>query len=205
MSLGICQTQTLISLLFIHMETTFCTIDLNAAELQYIGDHLTPEECRRLLAAAHYKVYLEPNALDQAERKVSKDISCIELLHHWNSQPGEGKGETHELLEHRLRQMGKYDLADWLGKTVFHELAVDLNRSLEHGLEDFSTESSKKEDEMETGPSLAPVIENSDPTEWSPLDTLLYAVMIGLILTILTLCCKLCYSAICRFKKKKEN
>ncbi|KAJ8948438.1 hypothetical protein NQ318_007961, partial [Aromia moschata] len=122
------------------LKTSFCTIDLNTAELQYLADHLTPEECRRLIAAAHFKSYQEPNALDQAERKVSKDVPCIALLHHWNSQQGEGKGETHELLEHRLRQMEKNELADWLGRTVFHELAVDLNRSLEQGLHEFATE-----------------------------------------------------------------
>ncbi|KAJ8935100.1 hypothetical protein NQ314_012996, partial [Rhamnusium bicolor] len=113
---------------------------LNVAELQYLADHLTPEECRRLIAAAHFKTYEAPNALDQAERKISKDIPCIDLLRHWNSQPGEGKSETHEVLEHRLRQMGKYALADWLGRTVFHELGKDLNRSLELGLHEFITE-----------------------------------------------------------------
>lgn len=63
------------------------------------------------------------------ERKIPKDLSCIQLLHHWNSK--EGKGQTHEVLEHRLRQMDKYELADWLGKNVFHKLGEDLNRSLE--------------------------------------------------------------------------
>lgn len=67
-------------------------------------------------------------------------MPCIELLHHWNSQPGEGKGETHEILEHRLRQMGKDALADWLGKTVFRELGRDLNNTVEKGFKDFITE-----------------------------------------------------------------
>lgn len=71
------------------------------------------------------------------ERKIPKDVSCIELLHHWNSD--EGKGQTHEVLEHRLRQMGKYELADWLGKNVFHALGRDLNKSLEGGLDMFVT------------------------------------------------------------------
>lgn len=42
------------------------TIDINASELQYLADHLTPEECRRLVAAAHFQSFEEPNALDQA-------------------------------------------------------------------------------------------------------------------------------------------
>lgn len=73
-------------------------------------------------------------------RKIEKDVECIDLLHHWNSEEGEGKGETHEVLEHRLRQMGKVELADWLGKTIFRELAEDLNRSLDKDLDNFITE-----------------------------------------------------------------
>ncbi|RZC41116.1 L-xylulose reductase, partial [Asbolus verrucosus] len=106
------------------------TIDLNFAELEYLADHLLPEECRRLVAAAHFKSYMEPNFLDQAERAIPKDEPCLQLLLHWNSAEGEGRGETHEALEHRLRQMGKYELADWLGKTVFHQLGEDLENSL---------------------------------------------------------------------------
>lgn len=49
---------------------------------------------------------------------------------HWNSAVGEGKGETHDVIEHRLRQMDKQELADWLGKTVFHQLSNDLKESL---------------------------------------------------------------------------
>lgn len=61
-------------------------------------------------------------------------MSCIEHLQYWNSQAGEGKGETHEVLQHRLRQMGKEKLAEWLGKTVFHQLGVDLEKSITEGL-----------------------------------------------------------------------
>lgn len=67
------------------------------------------------------------------EHKISKDESCLELLEHWNSEKGEGKGETHEVLEQRLRQMEKNELADWLGRTVFRELGQDLNKSLKEG------------------------------------------------------------------------
>ncbi|KAK5640809.1 hypothetical protein RI129_009356 [Pyrocoelia pectoralis] len=106
------------------------TIDLNLAELQYLADHLHAEECRRLVASLHFNSYNTPKALDIAEENVSKDIPCIRLLLHWNSQKGEGKGETHEVLQHRLRQLGHSDLADWLGKTVFHELGEELMENL---------------------------------------------------------------------------
>ena len=42
------------------------TIDLNFAELEYLASHLLPEECRRLVAAAHFKAYMMPNAVGQA-------------------------------------------------------------------------------------------------------------------------------------------
>lgn len=47
----------------------FATIDLNFAELEYLSDHLLPEECRRLVAAAHFQSYNEPNFLPQAGKK----------------------------------------------------------------------------------------------------------------------------------------
>lgn len=56
----------------------------------------------------------------------------MRLLLHWNSEYGEGLGETHEVVGHRLRQIGRHDLADWLGKTVFHELGQEMKRSLDN-------------------------------------------------------------------------
>lgn len=55
---------------------------------------------------------------------------------HWNSAVGEGRGETHDVIEHRLRQMGKQELADWLGRTVFHQLSQDLVHSLQDPFHD---------------------------------------------------------------------
>lgn len=42
------------------------TVDVNLSELEYLADHLHSEECRRLVAALHFKGYEKPNALDQA-------------------------------------------------------------------------------------------------------------------------------------------
>ncbi|KAG5896210.1 hypothetical protein JTB14_009712 [Gonioctena quinquepunctata] len=179
------------------------TIDLNSAELQYLADHLTIEECRRLVAAAHFKFYQEPNSLDQAERKISKDLSCIEQLHHWNSEPGEGKGETHEVLEHRLRQMGKYGLADWLGRTVFHELALDLNRSIESGFRELASEKTSEIDIL--GPTLVPIIQDSDHTPWFSIDIFLYSLMLGLLLTTAALGVGLMYAGICNWWRKRQS
>lgn len=54
-------------LFFVNMvRVVFSTIDLNLSELEYLADHLHPEECRKLTASLHFKSYMEPNALDQA-------------------------------------------------------------------------------------------------------------------------------------------
>uniref|UniRef100_A0A6P7GVZ1 Uncharacterized protein LOC114341402 n=1 Tax=Diabrotica virgifera virgifera TaxID=50390 RepID=A0A6P7GVZ1_DIAVI len=179
------------------------TIDLNAAELQYLADHLTKEECRKLIAAAHFHSYEEPAVLGQAERKVPKDLSCIQLLHHWNSEPNEGKGETHEVLAHRLRQMGKYKLADWLGRTVFHELAVDLNRTMEKGFKALISDNYTTENDF--GPTLIPVIKNQDPSEYSFIDNLLLAIIIGLLVTTVGLLFKVIFDKLRQRKGKKKT
>lgn len=64
------------------------------------------------------------------ERNVDETIPCIRHLVHWNSAPAEGKGTTHEILTHRLRQLGRDDLADWLGKSTFKQLGKDLQRAM---------------------------------------------------------------------------
>lgn len=65
-----------------------------------------------------------------SEHEIPDNISCIKLLIHWNSQLGEGKGQSHVALTHRLKQLGHENLADWLSRTVFHQLGQDLNRTL---------------------------------------------------------------------------
>ncbi|KAL1494331.1 hypothetical protein ABEB36_009946 [Hypothenemus hampei] len=179
------------------------TIDLNSGELQYLADHLTLEECRRLIAAAHFKNYDEPIALDQAERKVSKDLSCLDHLYHWNSQEGEGKGQTHDILEHRLRQLGRDDLADWLGKAVFHQLGVDLKNGIEENLNNFAT-STPIEDENESMITLEPLIPKiEDPRSYDVLDYFFYSLAVGLSLTVVGLCFKVLWSSV-RAKIKKK-
>lgn len=110
-----------------------CTVDINIQELVYIADHLTAVECRRLFASLHFASYNLPVTLSDAEKKVPTDVPCVKLLIKWNSgnETYEGKGKTHAVVEHRLRQLGKNELADWLGKLVFHKLAKHINKSLE--------------------------------------------------------------------------
>ncbi|XP_066137843.1 uncharacterized protein [Euwallacea fornicatus] len=187
------------------LSLNFCynTIDLNAAELQYLADHLTPEECRKLVAAAHFQGFDQPNALDQAERKIPKDIPCLEHLHHWNSQTGEGKGETHEILEHRLRQIGKSELADWLGKAVFHELGSELQKAIQEGLINFVTTENSSEVPVITLEPLEPKIEN--PSNYNIMDYFLYCLAAGIGLTILGLLLKLILNKLRQKLKQRKR
>lgn len=78
------------------------------------------------------------------ERKVDEEISCLRQLLHWNDSPAEGRGKTHAAIVHRLRQLHRDDLADWLGKTAFEQLGKNLNTAIETPLEEST------EEEMET-------------------------------------------------------
>lgn len=158
-------------LLFSFVQLCLATIDINIPELHYLADHLTSEECRKLVAAAHFNNYELPNALSEAELKVTKDLSCFELLLHWNSSPGEGKGQTHEILEHRLRQLGKYQLANTFGKTVFNEIGKDLENALESGLKSSNNETTS-EDSFEDAS-----VKYEDPTEWTPIDSIMFCLL----------------------------
>ncbi|XP_032668201.1 uncharacterized protein LOC116842714 [Odontomachus brunneus] len=134
------------------------TIDVNLSELEYLAARLDPFECRRLIAALHYTTYNLPQNLAAAdffftrcqnlskryviryiivriflcgkERKVDEEIPCLRQLLHWNEHPAEGRGKTHAAIVHRLRQIGRDDLADWLGKTAFKQLGKDLNDAI---------------------------------------------------------------------------
>lgn len=59
-------TIILLSIAIYLLKNVSSTIDMNAAEFQYIADHLTPEECRTLVAAAQFQNYENSNVLDQA-------------------------------------------------------------------------------------------------------------------------------------------
>nr|XP_033332159.1 uncharacterized protein LOC117223772 [Megalopta genalis] len=162
----------------------FSTIDVNANELEYLAARLNPFECRRLIAALHYTTYELPNNLAEAERNVDDDIPCIRHLIHWNSSPSEGKGKTHEALTHRLRQINRDDLADWLGKSTFTQLGKDLSRVVEKSFDELA----KEESEPSSPITLAPK-SHVDEDPWLEIDTVLLAVVLGLSGTLLILIC----------------
>jgi hypothetical protein len=96
------------------------TVELNLPELQYVADHLTKSECRKLVAVLHHPNYDIVNNTDAEEREIPDDISCLKLLTNWNSQRGEGKAGTHVVLTHRLKQLRHENLTDWLSRNAFH-------------------------------------------------------------------------------------
>ncbi|XP_053973261.1 uncharacterized protein LOC128888113 [Hylaeus anthracinus] len=116
------------------------TIDVNLSELEYLAARLNPFECRRLIAALHYTSYELPKSLAAAERDVDDEIPCIRHLIHWNGSPGDGRGKTHEALAHRLRQINRNELADWLGKSAFTQLGKDLGRAVVKAFDTISKE-----------------------------------------------------------------
>ncbi|XP_046141617.1 uncharacterized protein LOC114871017 [Osmia bicornis bicornis] len=162
------------------------TMDVNLDELKYLAARLNPFECRRLIAALHYTTYELPNTLAAAERNVDDEIPCIRHLLHWNSSPAEGKGKTHEAIAHRLRQINRSDLADWLSKSAFMQLGKDLGRAVVKAFDELS----KEETEPSHPVTLEPIKtyrEEEDP--WVQIDTVLMAILLGLLGTLLTLIC----------------
>ncbi|CAK9804053.1 hypothetical protein ANTPLA_LOCUS3924 [Anthophora plagiata] len=161
------------------------TIDVNLNELEYLAARLKSFECRRLLAALHYTAYELPNNVAAAERNIDDEIPCMRHLLHWNSSPAEGKGKTHEVLAHRLRQINRDDLADWLGKSAFKQLGTDLGRAM---VKPFG-ELGKEETDLPYPITLEPAKHYEEDDPWLQVDIVLMAVLLGMLGTLVTLIC----------------
>lgn len=70
---------------------------------------------------------------------MDEEIPCLRQLLHWNESPAEGKGKTHAAIVHRLRQLHRDDLADWLGETTFKQLGKDLDNAITLSFEEIET------------------------------------------------------------------
>lgn len=124
------------------------------------------------------------------------------MLIHWNSEKGQGRGETHEVIEHRLRQMGRLKLADWLGKTVFHQLGKDLERSFDDPFRNLD----KEEDRGRKYTPVEQLAEAGDPTEWLPIDTIFYSIVAILLVLTTGILLVISYRLFCRnlFARKRS-
>jgi len=175
------------------------TVELNLPELQYVADHLTKSECRKLVAVLHDPNFDIVNNIYAAEHKVPDDIPCLKLLIHWNSQPGEGKGETHVVLAHRLKQLGHDNLADWLSRTVFHQLGLDLNRTL---LMDPFKDVAQEDGTEESVEEILTPMGEEDEDEWLPIDTMLCIILVIFVFVIISFVAEVAWLY---FKKQRRE
>ena len=167
-------------ILYLQISVKECTIDINLKELQYLADHLTGEECRRLFASLYFDSYDLPVDLSDAEDEIPRNIPCIRLLVKWNKgiESWEGRGDTHDIVKRRLNQLGYCDLADWFDRTVYHQLGKQLNKSLE------------VEPSFEAKPLTTPKVfkdseKKFDGKHWSKLDSVLSVALFGLVFVTL--------------------
>ncbi|KOB57928.1 Uncharacterized protein OBRU01_25620 [Operophtera brumata] len=184
----------------LYLQNSQCTIDIDIPEYQYLSQRLTPEECRRLYASLHFATFDLPAALPTAEKRVP-NVPCFKLLAKWDigTKSWEGNDKSHVDVEHRLRQIGRHDLAKWLNKAVFTKLVVDVNDGLETN---FSNETDDK-----IASKLFQDKRKID-NDWTMYDSIMWTVLAGLIICvalifgrIIIICCK----RRCVNKKAKEE
>ena len=92
------------------------TFDINIHQLMMVSDHLTEDGCRRLSEALHMTHYQTEHPLTG---KTESDVPCLDLLLNWDRN--EGRGKTFLDLALRLKQIGRWDLANRLSRSVYHE------------------------------------------------------------------------------------
>ncbi|KAK6624209.1 hypothetical protein RUM44_011068 [Polyplax serrata] len=174
------------------------TIDINYSEYQYLADRLTDEECHTLIAALHFQEFELPNGLNAAERRLPNDVPCIDLLFHWNSAVNEGKGETHVQVCHRLNQIGRDDLAQWLSKTVFHHMSENIGNYMNFSKCDNKSCLCCKRVEINSDEEV-PI----DEAAWLSIDTFLSILFVFGVLALLGGSFVLCF--LCTSSKKAQD
>ncbi|KAF6214549.1 hypothetical protein GE061_009292 [Apolygus lucorum] len=182
-----CRFRITIELICFWISSCTATIDINLAQLQYISNHLRAEECTRLSAALHTQTFRLGNK-QQPPLGLSitqNDASCLDLILQWNSDPGEGKGKTQEEMAHRLIQIGRPDLANWLTTTVFRALANELLEALQ------------MPDGLKASDNVKPVAVHTPDVEvplermpWRIHDTLLVAASCSVLIYLIAISCK---------------
>ena len=96
---------------------------MNLSQLQYISDHLTMPECRKLSEA----LYMDGAGLEYVLTGENElNVSCITLLLQWD-RSDQGRGRTFHVLATRLSQIKRQDLADYLSQAVYGEKASQVS------------------------------------------------------------------------------
>jgi len=117
-----------------NVQVVVATYDLNLRELQFVSDHLTELECRKLSEALTMEDYMLEHPVTGAHEK---DVSCITLLLTWDRSDN-GRARSFHRLSRRLTQIGRRDLADKLAQMVYDEKSDEVyrqGRPLERGPE----------------------------------------------------------------------
>lgn len=70
---------------------------------------------------------------------VPNELSCLDLLLEWNSAENEGKGQTHVIVDLRLRQLEHPELASWLSHDVYETLENQMTTEARQLLKTAST------------------------------------------------------------------
>lgn len=176
-----------------------CTFDMNEQQVSYIASHLSTQECYKLIAALHNLSYNLPRKLT-IPKTDTKTVSCKNLLTDYcnGKEPWEGGNKSHEVIAHRLRQIGRHDLADWLGIEVFYHLARGINDSLLKNpfveIRPQSALNSKLQQDKDTATNA----------EWDVIDIALWVVLASLLTSVVFSCCRLLWLS-CRNKGQSTN
>ncbi|KPJ17929.1 hypothetical protein RR48_07326 [Papilio machaon] len=174
------------------MQFTISTIDISNNEFEYLSCHLTYEECRRFVASLYFTSSELPEILPKAVEKIPPDVSCYDLLINWNSgkEKWKGWGKTHEIVTRRLRQIDKIDLSQWLGTTVFHNLAKQINETIIKAFEVNTKDKVNIKHKLEDGKKYLEV-EN----HWDIIDSVLSGGIICVFFAIIFVCCRILWLA----------
>ncbi|XP_021207094.1 uncharacterized protein LOC110386103 [Bombyx mori] len=109
-----------------------CSLDITNAELTYLSQRLTLNECRLLLTTLYAKPYNTSDKLISIPKSIPNKATCLKLLLEWNRGDADLRDneKCHVDVAHIMRKLKRDDLADWLEKSVFKNLAKDVNDTL---------------------------------------------------------------------------
>ncbi|CAH2095237.1 unnamed protein product [Euphydryas editha] len=186
---------------FFLISFTKCILDMNNEQLKYIANHLSEKDCRRLIASLHFSSFELPKNVSEYETKIPEAVPCIDLLLQYSNgnEPWQGENKTHEQISRRLRQIGKKELADWVGKTVFHQFAKDINDTLlQNPFAEYRTQSALNTKLLNDKDTF---VEN----EWDNIDIVLWMALVSLLASLAFSSCRILYLSCFRIKRRSTN
>lgn len=189
-----------LAVILLLVKCSVTTINVNLAQYEYLANHMTTDECYRLIASLQMRTYKLNKNFDEAVNDIPNDMSCLSLLIKWNSSPGEGKGQTHKIISHRLLQIGRKDLAQWLEKSVFKELADELRTN------DTSTDNPQSDMKHDLKlPSFNSLVDLQDKESANKLTSLILIISIIIITVVGIFSITFCVNFLRHHKKQVES